>query len=145
LGLGAALGWLVERFGKDTGIVVDFSEKGAPGGIIGEELSVMLFQSARELLMNVFKHAKAQWANLTADWREMEVVVSVEDDGVGIDAGRALELNRDNSGFGLFSIRERLEHLGGRMVIEPCSTGGTKISMVVPLKKNLAMTGERQR
>ena len=58
----------------------------------------------------------------------------MEDDGIGFDISK-LEPKADNSkGFGLFSIRERLTHIGGQFDIQSGNGNGTKITLLVPLK-----------
>ncbi len=58
--------------------------------------------------------------------------ITVEDDGIGFDTSKAETKKNKVSGFGLFSIRERLRYIGGNLEIESKSRKGTQVSLVVP-------------
>jgi signal transduction histidine kinase len=94
---------------------------------------VLLFRSVRELLMNIVKHAQAQHAYVTILREGDGVSIKVEDDGVGIDPVSEAR-SKSNGGFGLFSIRERLHYLGGRVEVESEEGRGTQITLEVPLQ-----------
>ena len=77
--------------------------------------------------MNVVKHAEASHADVRLVTVDERLVVSVRDDGVGfVPDDRA-------TGFGLFSVRERLRGAGGTLFIESVSGKGTEIVLEVPL------------
>ncbi len=65
-----------------------------------------------------------------------EIHINVEDDGVGFDVSEMTAIATKARGFGLFSIRERLEQLGGRLEIDSKPGSGTKVTVIAPLKKN---------
>jgi len=141
LGLSPALGWLAEQVGASTGLVVEFREGACDVSGIGEELRVLLYQSVRELLMNVYKHAGAQWVCVAVSGGEGRIAITVEDDGKGFDPDRAVERARDHMCFGLFSIRERLEYIGGSMAVSSAAGRGTKITLVAPADMQAAGGG----
>ena len=130
-GLVAALRWLgrwyEDRFGLKVG--VEAEEEAA----IDEEARVTLFRSVRELLFNVVKHARSSRARIlvtrTADGR---VRVVVSDEGVGVNPGVLKALEGNGAGFGLFSLRERLELLGGRLEVDSAPGQGASFSIVGP-------------
>lgn len=130
LGLVPALEWLGEQTGKKHGFQVevtdDLEEKP-----LNEEMKIELFKIARELLMNVAKHANASYVQIDVKRVEETIVLTVDDNGVGI----LHEEDRDNTkgGFGLFSIKERLEHLGGTFVIDRGAECGTHAVLQAPL------------
>ncbi|MFH1717579.1 MAG: ATP-binding protein [Planctomycetota bacterium] len=64
-----------------------------------------------------------------------QVNVSVEDDGIGFDTAEVKAGAAKKAKFGLFSIRERLEQLGGQISIESSPGNGCRITMTAPLKK----------
>jgi signal transduction histidine kinase len=66
-------------------------------------------------------------ADVRFAWRDRRVEITVEDDGVGFDAATP------TSGYGLFSVRERLNRLGGSMEIESSPGQGARIVLVAPL------------
>jgi signal transduction histidine kinase len=101
---------------------------------MAEESRVILFHAVRELLFNVGKHAGTNRANLRMsrlDGDRVRVVVS--DEGVGFAPIRPASAAA-TSGFGLFSIRERLEPLGGSLTVESQPGRGTRVTLIVPAR-----------
>ena len=86
------------------------------------ETKVLLFQGVRELLTNTVKHARASQARVQIEVEQGAVRVVVEDDGVGLGQSQASRPN----GFGLFHLRERLEHLGGCLEMTSPPGQGTR-------------------
>lgn len=143
LGIEAALEWLGERMQKQHGF--GFTFDGGNGYMpLDEEVRIFLFTSVRELMVNIVKHAKAQHVRISIKKTGGDVVVGVEDDGVGF---LARETGWGSSGFGLFSIRERLRHLEGHLHIDSAPGGGTRIILSVPsrIKKIAKRTAQDER
>jgi signal transduction histidine kinase len=139
LGLEAALEWLSEQTQSQYGIKTSFANDRQEKPL-DDEIRVVLFQAARELLVNVAKHSQADTARLSVERRDNQVRINVEDDGIGFDMAAAeATVGSNGGGFGLFSIRERLKHLGGCLECSSQAGQGTRISMIAPLKN-----GEQQ-
>ncbi len=132
LGLEAALEWLTEQITEQRGIVCEFEHDGEPKPV-SEEMRVFTFTAVRELLANVSKHAKASRAKVTARRINRNMVIHVADDGVGFNPSWLKTNLYDNKGFGLFSIRERLRHLGGQMEVKSAKGRGTRVILEAPL------------
>ena len=130
LGLAPALDWLAEHFGDKRRFPVRFSHTGRAQPL-AEDLAVMLFTSARELLLNSLKHSGAPGAALELAWARGEVAVTVTDRGRGFDPARAADPRGD--AFGLFSIRERFRTLGGAVTIDAAAGQGCRITLRAPL------------
>ena len=98
-----------------------------------EETRVTLLQAVRELLFNVVKHAGVREAVVDlARTPDGHVSVSVSDSGVGFEPGSALVPGQSAGGIGLFSMRERLDVIGGGMKIESAIGNGTRVTVWVP-------------
>jgi len=80
--------------------------------------------------MNIIKHALAKTAVISVIDKEHNIRITVKDDGIGFHG--KVSFREDKGGFGLFSIRERLRHLGGRLIIESGPNRGTRVTMVSP-------------
>jgi len=93
-----------------------------------------LFQAVRELLWNVVKHAKAAEAVVRVERADALVRVTVEDRGRGDDPSRRSTLPTEEGGYGLFSIAERIDLLGGRVEIESARRKGTRVTLTAPLE-----------
>ena len=130
LGFVPALEWLTEQIETQHGIAIDFKSSNGAQPLV-HEIQVLLFQATRELLMNVVKHAKAGSATVKVSGNKNKVRVEVIDNGVGFD--KYITFRPDsNSGFGLFSIRERLRHLGGKLNIQSEPGKGTRVILTAP-------------
>ncbi|MBN1362774.1 MAG: ATP-binding protein [Sedimentisphaerales bacterium] len=133
LGLESAIEELAQRFGRERRLEcrVHDSEEDKP---LNEEVKTLLYRSVRELLINAAKHAQAKVIDITLSRVDGCLQVVVEDDGVGFDPDRlAAGAGRKAAGFGLFSIRERLTHLGGKVYIESNNGRGTRVTLLAPL------------
>ncbi|MDF1577644.1 MAG: PAS domain S-box protein [Desulfobulbales bacterium] len=130
LGLEAALEWLAERFRKMAGI--GCTVKAATGAALSDDINGVLFRSARELLFNVYKHAEAQQVEVRTSLSRDSFQVMVKDDGIGFETDIIETLTTPGNAYGLFSIRERLSHLGGGMRVNSGPGRGTVIILEVP-------------
>ena len=129
--LEAALRSLAHRIQEVHGIQVDCRGDGSTDAL-GRELSVLLFRTARELLINVAKHAQAKHATISIATGNNQIRIDVVDDGIGFNAADMAGKGAENSGFGLASIRERIDELGGRLDFFSPPGHGTSVSVVVP-------------
>ena len=108
-GLPMALKWLAEQMQlRGLTVSLELETTNLP---LPEDQSVLLFQSVRELLMNILKHADTMEASIAMTMAGGMLRITVSDHGAGYDVAAAeTSLER---GFGLFSIRERMKALGG--------------------------------
>lgn len=120
-----ALGRLVQRFEQESGLRAQFTLSGEPKAL-APELEVGLLRVAQEALSNIRKHAQARQAALTLTYAGHVVLLDVQDDGVGLPSTLL-------GGFGLRSMRERVEALGGRMTVESEPGQGTTLAFCFPL------------
>jgi signal transduction histidine kinase len=142
-GLPAALQWLAGQMESKYGLKVEYLAVGdwQPEG---EDLRSFLFQAVRELLFNIVKHAKVKRARICMGPVEgLGGEIVVEDRGVGfpLDAVEGSE----RPGFGLFSIRRRMEVFGGRLLIESSPGKGTRMHLWFPSQypEKRALSGSR--
>jgi PAS domain S-box-containing protein len=133
LGFIEAMQWLAEQIQTRYGINVilrsdqRFRE-------MGQDIRILLFQVIRELLMNIVRHARAGKAIISLRQTGKNIHVMVKDDGIGFDVARIGSTASQNEGFGLFSIQERLRHLGGSLEIETRPGWGTCIKLTTSLR-----------
>ena len=132
LGFEEAVDWLAEQFHKVNGISCTVAIDGQVNPL-ADEISIFLFHSVRELLVNVAKHAGAKSAKISINRDEDHIVIRVEDDGVGFRPSKTDSYLQENGGFGLFSIRERFESIGGTMAIDSEPGRGCCVTLSAPL------------
>jgi signal transduction histidine kinase len=99
-----------------------------PGTLEGR---LLLFRGARELLINAVKHARVPRATLTLRREANCIKLSVADEGPGFDPNDAAP--GEGGGFGLFSLRERFEPLGGRVEVDSAPGRGAQVTLVLPV------------
>ncbi|MCK5570850.1 MAG: PAS domain S-box protein [Spirochaetes bacterium] len=139
LGFEAALEWLSENISKQHGIPVKYV-KDSNSHPVNEHTSVIIFQTVRELLLNVVKHAKTNSVCVSVMKNGRNVYITVKDDGKGFDISGVNPYKNTTGGFGLFSIRERLNYIGGELEINSKPGHGTKVIMRLPLNQNKKLT-----
>lgn len=120
-----ALQRLLQLWQVDTGVKAQFTLTGEPSPL-HPELEVGLLRIAQEALNNIRKHSKAHQATLTLSYLEDMVLMDVQDDGVGLQPPTS-------GSFGLRSMRERVETLGGQMTVESEAGQGTTLAFSLPL------------
>jgi PAS domain S-box-containing protein len=133
LGFEPAMEWLAEHMEQQYGLVVAV-EDDASSKPLDNEARVLLFRAVRELLFNVLKHSQASGARVCMRRAGEHLEVIVEDNGVGFAPGKSAGLSGKMEGFGLFSIRERLNYFGGRMEIESTPGEVTRVILTLPLQ-----------
>jgi CheY-like chemotaxis protein len=94
-------------------------------------LKVFAFRAVQELLFNVVKHAGVGKARTSVASSGDSLVVTVGDQGRGFDPGI---LTTPAAGFGLFSLRERANYIGGSLSIESAPGQGSRFTLTLPLK-----------
>ena len=133
LGLQAALEWLAESIHKQSGLVVEVAVDGSKRNLDADR-RVLLFRTCNELLLNVVKHAAAKHARVDISTCSEMIKINISDDGVGFEQ-TVLENGFDpvERGFGLFSIREQLQHYGGTFEIASVPNRGSAVTIALPL------------
>ncbi len=134
-GLGSAMEWLAAWMEDKHGLAVDLEIEGRLDGV-RRDVAVLLFESVRELLFNVVKHAGVKTAHVRASSQGPQLRIEVSDRGVGYDPRKLMAGNRGSTRFGLLSIAERLALLGGEMEVEGSPGEGTRFTLTVPLAKS---------
>jgi PAS domain S-box-containing protein len=128
----SALEWLVRWMRDKHGLDVDLiaRKKIEP---FTQAVLILLFQSARELLFNVVKHAGVKKARIEIDRQDGRIQITIEDEGAGFDMNKLETGEAQRCGsIGLLSIRERLSHIGGSMEIDSAPGRGSRFRLIVP-------------
>lgn len=129
LGLKAAIDWLAEELASPHGIEVRV--EGDDLSDLDGDVATLLFRAARELLINVIKHAQTTRAEVWLTRAAREIVVEVSDYGVGF--GAVVNGLPRSPGYGLASIREQMGLLGGTVEIGAPDEGGSRVRLRVPI------------
>lgn len=135
-GIVQALQWLRSNVEETHGLKVDVRVK-SPISVLPEDMRVFLFQLTRELLFNIVKHAGVKEAVVELEEVDARLIIRVIDHGVGFVADLQDNGQTSESGFGLYSVRERLELFNGQMSIDSSPGKGTCVTLTVPLNVEL--------
>ncbi len=130
-GLVPALRWLVNWIADKHGLIADLSSETVPARL-AEDMVVHLFESVREILFNIVKHASTDRAHIDVRCSDGKLQISIADQGLGFDPGSLRSSGGSAGGFGLFSIRERLGSLGGELDIASSPGKGTRVTLSAP-------------
>ena len=128
VGLPAAMGTLLEKTKKDYNLEFNLVNN-APHLELDSTLRAAFYQTGRELIHNIVKHASAKTITVTISHHDDKAILEVIDDGVGFDVESDKNSNNNKHGFGLFSINERFNDLGGSVLIDSKPGDGTKIQL----------------
>jgi signal transduction histidine kinase len=143
-GLVEALRWLADRVRQQQRLMVSVEDDGSLKPI-EDQVSVLLFQTVRELLQNVVKHARSKRATVRCGTNHDQFTIDVVDPGVGFEVPTIDRLPTRHGGFGLFNIRERLKLMGGNIGIHSIVGEGTTVRIRVPLKSQHRLFDEALR
>ena len=129
LGLVAAISGLCKELTASQDLKIAFTDGELPAAI-PPDIALGLYRIVQEALRNVVRHSGARHAEVALGATADSLTLRIVDDGVGFDPG----LIRGKGGLGLISIRERVLHLGGEIAIDSKPSGGSRLSVSVPLK-----------
>lgn len=101
--------------------------------LLAPEEEQALYRTGQEAIRNISRHAQAKkfWCRLYV--HSQDVLLEIQDDGVGFDLERALSEKSSDKGWGLIGIQERVRELGGRLRIESQLGGGTHVRVFLPV------------
>ncbi|MCK5315528.1 MAG: PAS domain S-box protein [Anaerolineales bacterium] len=129
-GLVAALRWYGEQFSRRTNIATTVKgEELVPR--IAARVENALFRIAQEALTNVAKHAQATQIVIKVDLEEGSLRLIIDDDGIGFTPELAEEHTGDQ-GWGILTMTERAEAIGGNFRIESSPNQGTRVILEIP-------------
>jgi signal transduction histidine kinase len=120
---------LAARWSAETSVLVKMKVTGTPRSLPSSAETALL-RISQEAMHNITKHAQAKNVNITFSFMEDLFVMDIADDGVGFNPSKA------NGGFGLKTMRDRIEELSGIFTIESEQGRGTAIAVSLPILEN---------
>jgi signal transduction histidine kinase len=137
-GLVPALQWLAEELRRDHGLTVMCDTERYDTGMrqLRYEIRATLFQATRELLLNVIKHAGVSTAHVSIQQEAHLLTICVCDKGAGFSDLQELAMSSGQGGFGLYNLKQKLEFMGGRCIVETTPGAGTSATILFPVKND---------
>jgi two-component system CheB/CheR fusion protein len=131
--LPTALSNYAEEWSGHCGVPVQFQCTGPWEGRLPPQVETTLYRVVQEALTNVAKHAKASRLSLILNRRADDILVIIEDDGVGFDVENGTESTRSGPRLGLVGMKQRVQAVGGDFQVESTPGSGTTVFVRVPV------------
>jgi PAS domain S-box-containing protein len=133
IGLAEAMGTFVREWSNHSGVEAQFHTSGLDKERLSPETETNLYRIMQEALNNTMKYAQARHVDVLLERRDNQVVLILEDDGVGFNPEKEASADGDK-GMGLIGMRERAALVGGTLQIESKPKAGTTIFARVPVQ-----------
>ncbi|MEO8285650.1 MAG: ATP-binding protein [Chloroflexota bacterium] len=141
LGLVSALRWLVNRQSERAGLEGTFTTS-ALGTRLPSDIETTCFRVSQEALTNIMRHAQAHHVDVDLRLRDLQLELTICDDGLGFDLESARYRGRNGTSLGLIGMRERVELTGGELTIQSAPGQGTTVRASFFLPPNNEHTDE---
>ncbi|MFI5253601.1 MAG: PAS domain S-box protein [Bacteroidota bacterium] len=132
-GLVAALKLLCKDFEKNHSLLVHFETNDASLRHFDTQIEIALYRIAQEALTNIAKHAQVTEARLSFDSTGDRLLLSIKDEGIGFQYPQQIAAESGGQGFGILSMKERTELLGGTFSIGSTLNSGTVLTAQIPI------------
>ena len=135
LGIIEALNWLFENI-LNTHKIECVINSNVNNIKLDDVKSILLYRSIQEVLTNAIKYAKASLITLDLDKNNLGLDIFITDNGIGFDTSILNNLHsHSGSGFGLFTVKERIRNIQGEFTIKSKLNIGTTVKIFIPLAK----------
>lgn len=131
LGLKDSIVRYAEQYEEEYAITVELDLQGLENLTPPVELAI--FRILQEQLANVRKHSNADWVKVKTALEDGDLVLTVEDNGVGFDPTEIGRAQEGGKHLGIMAMRERAELLGGELFIDSAPGKGTRITVRIPM------------
>lgn len=130
VGLNATLQALCRDFAKQAGLEIEYV--GVDVDSLPDQISISFYRFVQEALTNVARHAQATSVRVHLAYKQGELFITVDDDGIGISDTRFMAAPA-SGGVGLLGLRERFELIGGEVRVESINGYGTRVAARCPV------------
>ena len=128
LGILATIGWFCREFQNTYSTVRIDKDINIDESDVPESLKIVIYRVLQEALNNVAKHSGADRVTISLTKRNGEIELAIEDNGCGFNLEESLAVESSERGFGLGSMKERIEFAGGSFSVESAEQKGTVVS-----------------
>ena len=119
---------LAARWSAENGVQVKMKVTGTPRSLPSSAETALL-RISQEAMHNVTKHAQAKNVKITFSFMEDLFVMDIADDGLGFEPSKI------RNGFGMKTMRDRAEELGGTLTVESEQGMGTAVAVSMPISE----------
>ena len=132
-GFAQAVKEMCERFQATAMMPIQWHEHSEVKSM-SKNRELMLFRVVQELINNALKHSQATEINVHV-WGDNDVMLSVEDNGIGFDPDEFKTPTKNGRGLGLFNIENRARVLGAKIEFDKTRKQGSKTTLTLPYEK----------
>lgn len=130
LGLNLTLQGFCRDFANRTKLPIKYTGEDLPP--LPDAVEICLYRFLQEALTNVVKHAQANEVKVDLHCDANTISLSVADDGQGFDLRSAMHVSNENAGIGLSGMQERIESVGGKLLVNSRPGEGTRLIAWIP-------------
>jgi signal transduction histidine kinase len=131
LGLAPALNWMAEQSAGRGGFSVNFHHVRAQSRL-APDIETACFRIVQEALTNITRHAQAERVEISLRREGEEMVLSVQDDGLGFDIEGMRQRARQGASLGVLGMQERASLIGGQLSIRSVPGSGSTVQLTCP-------------
>ncbi len=126
-----ALGFLIEQSNEKYGLNITYANhiKEDPSSLV-EASKITLYRATSECINNIVKHSNTTEGFIELFKKDKTVQVKIKDNGIGFDSNKIGESQL--RGFGIYSLSERLNNLGGELIVSSKPGKGTSVLIIIP-------------
>ncbi|KJS21246.1 MAG: hypothetical protein VR72_11530 [Clostridiaceae bacterium BRH_c20a] len=135
LGFTGAVKRYLKEYQARYGINVNADLKILDSIQIMPEAATTIFRIIQEALTNTAKYAKAREINLSFQKQQGNLLIVIEDDGLGFDPALINEHSENPNKLGIFGMKERAALIGGTFIIDTAQEEGVTILLRLPLER----------
>ncbi len=139
LGLAAALANLATDWRESSGVEIDLDVDELKNHRLSNEVETSIFRIAQESITNAIRHGSAKHIRMKVGFNDSRLLLAIDDDGCGFRTDETLSAKAMRRPFGLISMRERAESVGGDFTIRSTVGHGTSIEVLVELRDSPAI------
>ena len=128
VGITSAINNLIDQLDKNYPDTYIFGDVDNIDGVLTIEQELNLFRIVQECFSNIIKHAKAQSAKIHLEKKGNEIIMILQDNGVGFDFSKKF---KNLKSLGLKTIKERVRFLNGILWVESDDKSGSKFKIII--------------
>ncbi len=135
LGLAPALKWIAQQTAQRSGFLVNFHQERVQMRL-ASEIEIVCFRIVQEALTNVTRHAQPSEVNISLSRDGLDLLLSVQDDGLGFDLSAMRERAVAGGSLGVLGMQERATLVGGQLDIDSEPGRGTTVLFRCPWRQH---------
>jgi len=135
LGLSATLTWLQRDFQDTHPEIRTRMDVNITDSEIRDDQKIVIYRVVQEALENVVRHSKADQVRVSLDRSNNTLELAVQDNGTGFRLEDVMSVDDSLRGMGLSEMRERIELVGGKLVISGGEGEGVTIRASIPVRQ----------